>query len=228
MIDSSLPFPDPARPSAGGQETHRLVASGLEVALALQFEQRQGRAGFQTVVFGLSSPAADRTLPVVISAVDVRFGQAWELRTSGLWAEQVRERSFDHWSYGLEAFALAIDRPDELTRQALGHRIPFGWELDFIADEPPVPIEGSAAGSFSQSGCIDGLILTGHGDQPMDGAARRYYWAGEPPAHTEIVGLGNRVRSRPGSVILPSMYGPWTVAPASVGQPEWERPIGEP
>ena len=34
---------------------------------------------------------------------------SWELRTSGLWADHICEAPLDHWSYGLESFALVID-----------------------------------------------------------------------------------------------------------------------
>jgi len=225
VIDSPFPFPDPARPVPGGSEAHRLVASGSGLAFAVQFEQRDGVAGFQTAVFGLESaerrrPSSSEPQPVVISAVDITFGQGWELRTSGLWAEQVRERAFDHWSYGLEAFALAIDEPDELIRRGLGHRVPLGWELDFIADTPPEPVPDHDPGTFTQTGTIEGLLLTGDGEQPIDGRARRSLWTGDRPAHTDVDGLDHRLRSRPGSVVLPTMQGPWTVGRSgSVGLP---------
>ncbi|MDH4279601.1 MAG: hypothetical protein OEZ14_04665 [Acidimicrobiia bacterium] len=216
MNGSPFPYPDPARPAQSGGETHRLVASGSGVAVAVQFEQRRGVAGFQTVVFGLESTASplpsSGPRPIVISALDITFGQGWELRTSGLWAEQVRERPFDHWSYGLEAFALAIDEPDELIRSGLGHRVALGWELDFIANGPPEVAAGSQSGSFTQTGTIEGLLLTGDGEQPFEGPARRSHWPGDRPAHTDVDKLDHRERSEPGSIVLPTMHGPWTVS----------------
>lgn len=211
MIDSPAPATDPARPLDGEREAHRLVAIGSGLALAVQFEQRNGVAGFQTAVFGLVDQASTASYPVVISAIEIPLGQAWELRTSGLWAEQVRERPFDHWSYGLEAFALAIDEPDELTRRGLGHRVPLGWELDFVADAAPETAAAGDPGSFTQTGTIEGLVLTGNGEQSIAGRARRAHWLGAPPAHTDAGQLEHRQRSRPGSVVLPTMNGPWTV-----------------
>ncbi len=191
------------------------MASGSGFAFAAQFEQREGLAGFQTVVFGLESTGrrqpSSGPQPVVISAVDIAIGHRWELRTSGLWAEQVRERPFDHWSYGLEAFALAIDEPDELLRRALGHRVPLGWELDFVAGGPPAATADGEPGSFTQTGTIEGLLLTGGGEHPIEGAALRSYFTGERPAHTDVDELDHRQRSQPGSVVLPTMHGPWTV-----------------
>ena len=37
------------------------------------------------------------------------------------------------WTYGLEAFALAVDDPAELLGRGYGHRVPLGWELEFEA-----------------------------------------------------------------------------------------------
>lgn len=215
MNGGRFPYPDPARPAPFGGETHRLVASGSGLAVAVQFEQRDGVAAFQTVVFGLEStvspspPSGPR--PVVISALHITFGQGWELRTSGLWAEQVRERPFDHWSYGLEAFALAIDEPDELIRSGLGHRVALGWEIDFVATESPLDASGGGPGSFNQIGTVEGLVLTGDGEQPFEAPARRSHWTGDRPPHTDVDELDHRERSEPGSVVLPTMRGPWTV-----------------
>ncbi len=185
------------------------------MGLAVQFEQRRGCAGFEAVVFGLQPAAAPTSTgaaqPVVISELEIDFGQGWELRASGLWAEQVCERPFDHWSYGLEAFALAIDDPDELIRRGLGHRVPLGWELDFVADGPPEPVAGDDPGSFTQTGTTEGLVLTAAGEKAITAPARRCYWTSARPSHTSIADLDHRDRSRPGSVVLPTMYGPWTV-----------------
>jgi hypothetical protein len=218
---SPFPYPDPARPTPSGGETHRLVASGSGLAVAVQFEQRNGVAAFETVVFGLESTAppspSSGPRPVVISALDITVGQGWELRTSGLWAEQVRERPFEHWSYGLEAFALAIDEPDELIRSGLGHRVALGWELDFVATEPPSDAPGGEPGSFTQTGTVEGLLLTGDGEQPFEAPARRSHWTGDCPAHTDVDELDHRQRSEPGSVVLPTMSGPWTIGRARPG-----------
>lgn len=211
MTDSPFPYPDPACPLDGDREAHRLVAIGSGLGFAVQFERRNGVAGFQTVVFGLHTQLSAAPHPVVISAIDIPLGQTWELRTSGLWAEQVRERPFDHWSYGLEAFALAIEEPDELTRRGFGHRVPLGWELDFVADASPVPVAAGDPGSFTQTGAVEGLVLTGTGEHSITGRARRSHWSGAAPAHTDVGELEHRQRSVPGSVVLPTMHGPWTV-----------------
>jgi hypothetical protein len=74
-------------------------------------------------------------LPLVIVVDDLETSHdRWEFRTSGLWAEAICEQPGRHWSFGLEAFAVAIDHPDELLGRGYGHRTPLGWELDFESD----------------------------------------------------------------------------------------------
>lgn len=74
----------------------------------------------------------------------------WEHRHDGIWIDANRE-SFG-WSFGLEAFALGVDRPDDLVTVGIGHRVPLGWELD-----------------VDRSGSASGLILGPWGEEPFDG-----------------------------------------------------------
>jgi len=152
--------------------------------------------------------------PVVISAIDIPLGSGWELRTSGLWAEQTAENDPGHWSYGLEAFALAIEEPDELLRRGYGHRVPLGWELDFEAVDRPKPLDSGGddeQDGSSQPGTIEGLLLTRDGERPLAGTALRSFWIGRPPAHSDLAGMANLVDSAPGSIVLPTAHGPWMV-----------------
>ncbi|MEL6984650.1 MAG: hypothetical protein AAFO29_19640, partial [Actinomycetota bacterium] len=113
-----------------------------------------------------------------------------EYRSSGLWVEAVCEVPGVHWSYGLEAFALAIDRPDELLGKGYGHRTALGWELDFTTgsgDATDVS-SGSVSGAGSvpgdedpivETGRVDGLLLTSPaegGELPFSGAGWRASW----------------------------------------------------
>ena len=153
-------------------------------------------------------------LPVVISALLIDLGQGWELRSSGLWAEQICEQPFKHWSYGLEAFALAIDSPDELVRRAHGHRVPLGWELDFVSTSTPVESDGDGV---LQIGSAEGIVLSAEGEIPIEGSAVRGFWSEPPPSHSDIASLTHSDRandawtSTESHVILPTMTGPWVV-----------------
>jgi hypothetical protein len=203
---------DKARPEPSASGTHRLLAVGLaDLALAFQFEQIPGgEAGFQMVVFGLSS-----TGPVVISDTEIALGSTWEIRTSGLWAQQVCERPFEHWSYGLEAFALEIDDPKELLGRGFGQRVPIGWELDFLAAQRPEPV---GLGGFSQSGSLEGSLLTGSGEVDVEGRAVRTYFPRRPDSHSDLVTLADSPIPSADGVALPTHAGTWTVSgPPSCG-----------
>jgi hypothetical protein len=54
-----------------------------------------------------------------------------EVRTSGLWADHNCETPLDHWSLGLEAFAVAFDDPAEAYGAMWGERVPFGFDLEW-------------------------------------------------------------------------------------------------
>ena len=55
-----------------------------------------------------------------------------EVRASGLWADAVEEEVGERWTIGLEAFALAVDHPDD----AVGHRVPLGFDLEWERTRP--------------------------------------------------------------------------------------------
>ena len=66
-----------------------------------------------------------------------------ELRHEGLWADHTIETPLTHMSVNLEAFALELDDATEVYRGGFGHRVPFGFELDWETDRaaylwPPV------------------------------------------------------------------------------------------
>ncbi|MGH1488988.1 MAG: hypothetical protein ACRBK7_06260 [Acidimicrobiales bacterium] len=117
-------------------------------------------------------------LPVVLADDDiVAPKQRWELRTTGLWADMICEQPFRHWSYGLEAFGLAIDEPEELLGRAYGQRVPLGWELDFEASEQEL-FPWDPADGYGQPGTADGLVLLADRSVPLHGSAVRQHWWG--------------------------------------------------
>jgi hypothetical protein len=69
-------------------------------------------------------------------------GRGLELRTSGLWADQVVEEPLRRWGLGLEAFGIALPA-DELVGLDLGNpdlrgeRVPVGWDLEWEHDVDP-------------------------------------------------------------------------------------------
>ena len=51
------------------------------------------------------------------------------IRTHGLWLSLVCETPGEHWSVGLEAFALAVDDPDDDR----GDLVPLGFDVEWEA-----------------------------------------------------------------------------------------------
>lgn len=57
-----------------------------------------------------------------------------ELRTEGLWADHIVETPLDHVTVGLEAFGVALDRPEEAYGNLWGERIALGFDLEWETD----------------------------------------------------------------------------------------------
>ena len=55
-----------------------------------------------------------------------------EIRASGLWADAIEEERGQRWTIGLEAFALAVDDPDD----TVGRRVPIGFDLEWERSGP--------------------------------------------------------------------------------------------
>ena len=60
----------------------------------------------------------------------------YDVRTEGLWAAFHREdEAGSHWSWGLEAFGLAFDDPEEAVRTEWGDRVALGFDLEWEAPD---------------------------------------------------------------------------------------------
>jgi hypothetical protein len=76
---------------------------------------------------------------VVVRDHDVplpRQGQtSVEIRADGLWAELWCETRGEHWTFGLEAFGVRLDTPEEALRPGgeIGERVPVGLDLEWEA-----------------------------------------------------------------------------------------------
>lgn len=149
--------------------------------------------------------------PIVLSEPALEFPERlWEVRGSGLWAEHVCETPNDHWSYGLEAFAIQIDNPTELLQRGFGDRVPLGWELEF---EKTGAIDWNGDTSYAQPGRVHGILLTDAGELPFDGVgSRTHQWDAGPTAELSSVVDENPVQALDGSVALPGLDEVWWVA----------------
>ncbi|MFT7601245.1 MAG: hypothetical protein ACI8TP_004196 [Acidimicrobiales bacterium] len=180
----------------GWSESHRLdcVADRLTLSCQMTVRPNQRQASFLAAVLEADCD------PIVIVDHEVPMpGVGWEMRTSGLWAEFVCETPLSHWSYGLEAFALSIDDPDELLGRAIGQRVPLGWEFEFEAGEPAAffSIGGAVSGSgYSQRGRGHGLLLSADGEREAEGNAIRSHWWGAERPSGFVVGEPKGMTSR--------------------------------
>ncbi|MEM9654682.1 MAG: hypothetical protein AAGA65_21505 [Actinomycetota bacterium] len=197
-------------------ESHRLLALSedgtVAVAMEVGIHHRPGSrwGSFHCAVF------RDGLLPVVIAENDMPVpARLWEFRTSGLWVDNVCERPRVHWSYGLEAFGLAIDDPQELLGRGYGDRVPLGWELDFESS-PELYHDGR------QVGRLDGELLFAGGEQPISGpAVRRHQWGPptDPLVDSGVTAVTGSVSAGgdPLEVALPTREAVWWVTRTGVG-----------
>ncbi len=83
------------------------------------------------VTASLARPGHD---PVVLHEPEAPRPRAGsrEIRASGLWADAIEEERGQRWTIGLEAFALAVDHPDD----AVGRRVPIGFDLEWERSGP--------------------------------------------------------------------------------------------
>ena len=194
---------------------HRTVVEATEAVVVAQFANYRhvARAGFYAVVHGELTGWE----PAVVVSEDLRPGDRWEFRTSGLWAEQVREAptsTEQHWSYGLEAFAIRIDNPNELLGRGYGERCALGWELDVFVPLAPSDTE-------PKQGHGSGVLLYENLEVEVTGKATRWEWSLEPGDVADAKDAGlltTRIDDRgrtevvPPTVVIPTLLGEWSVA----------------
>jgi hypothetical protein len=120
-----------------------------------------------------------------------------ELRAQGLWADHNCETPFRHWSYGLEAFALRLDEPDEALSGFRGERIGLGYDLEWeFGSQPPVR---RPDGGYDHDGCVHGEVLVGADAFDLEGIGQRTHWWGTGlpwGSHIRPTGLPGPVTSR--------------------------------
>lgn len=89
-----------------------------------------GRAWYWACVVGPGRPL----VTVIDHDVPLPPAGSLEVRADGLWADVVVEEPVVHVAANLEAFALRVDDPWEVSDASRGDRVPFGLELDWVTD----------------------------------------------------------------------------------------------
>jgi hypothetical protein len=85
------------------------------------------------------------------------------VKGEGLWAEHHCVAPLEQWSVGNEAFASALEDPDDALGRAYGDPTPMAFDLEWYASAPPSPLEppGERAGyefGYEQRGVVHGTI----------------------------------------------------------------------
>jgi len=144
---------------------------GIAVRLALVPSQRVAWWWTHVLLPGRSGPVVVRDHDVVPPR------QGLEIRADGLWGELWCETPFEHWTYGLEAFGVALDDATDAFRGEIGERMPVGldleWEVDGADAAPHELATGAGARGYEQLGIAHGELLLGRERLAVDGVARR-------------------------------------------------------
>jgi hypothetical protein len=84
-----------------------------------------------------------------------------EIRDTGVWACLTPETPHDHWSVGLEAFAVALDSADDALRDERGDVVPLGLDLEWEAAAGVVGAAGVRDTGYHQACDVYGDVLVG-------------------------------------------------------------------
>jgi hypothetical protein len=103
--------------------------------------------------------------------VELPRGEALEVRGEGLWSALTCEDPNDHWSIGLEAFAVAMDDPADAYRGERGDRVGLGFDLEWEASAPVYPYSGVTR--YEQPCDVHGEILLGDERLSFEGPGQR-------------------------------------------------------
>jgi hypothetical protein len=87
-----------------------------------------------------------------------------ELRADGLWTEFTCETAGEHWTFGLEAFGVRLDQPDDALAGEIGERLPVGFDLEWEVE--------SGVDPGGPDGIVHGEVLVGRNRWVVDTKGR--------------------------------------------------------
>lgn len=101
-----------------------------------------------------------------------------EVRTTGLWADHICETPLDHWTLGLETFALGVDDPRELHGRQHGDNVALGFDLEWETDGPVLEHAQAAGVVGYELACrVYGEVLVGRDVIDLDAVGTRtHHW----------------------------------------------------
>jgi hypothetical protein len=154
-----------------------------------------GRAAVRAAVVG-----EERALVSLVADDLPRPRIGLEVRGPGIWTSAECETPLDHWSLGLEAFAVTLDDPWDALGRALGDRTPLGVDLEWEASSSPVGLPRPGDG-YEVPSRVHGEVLVGPERLVLDGVGSWAHWWGSAPAgpwsRHRVAGLPSR-RARAG------------------------------
>jgi hypothetical protein len=92
-----------------------------------------------------------------------------ELRADGLWTELTCETEGEHWTFGLEAFGIRLDRPEDALEGEIGERLPVGFDLEW---------EVAPDDSWAGEGTVHGDVLVARDRWPVETHGRFVHTVG--------------------------------------------------
>lgn len=113
----------------------------------------------------------DRPLVTVIDHEVPLPTTGLEVRSEGLWAAHNLEDPLEHWSLGLEAFAVGVDDPTEVYGDLRGDRVPFGLDLEWETQGGAYPYPG--VDRYEVPCRVTGEVLVGQERIEVDGPGQR-------------------------------------------------------
>jgi hypothetical protein len=135
--------------------------------------------------------------PVVVRDHEVALprGRALEIRADSLWAELVCETPDEHWSIGLEAFAVALDTPEDALNGEIGERVAFGLDLEWETTDEGGRVRGDVLLGRDTIPVDTPGVFT-HADAPVVGFGERTIVAWDDGSWSDGAGADIAVRSR--------------------------------
>jgi hypothetical protein len=112
--------------------------------------------------------------PVVVRDHEVTLprGRALEIRADSLWSELVCETPGEHWSIGLEAFGVRLDRAADALDGEIGERIALGYDFEWETSGDSYASEFGGVAYDEQPGVVHGEVLLGRDRIPLDTVGR--------------------------------------------------------
>jgi len=181
---------EPGGPGWSETWSFDLAAADGGLGAWVAFTRFAGHAWYQAALTG-----PHRQLLAVLDH-DVPFrSNPLEVRTTGLWADHVCETPFDHWTVGLETFALGLDDPLELHGRQHGDTVALGFDLEWEADGPVLDL---GPGAYEVPCLVHGEVLVGREVIDFAGVGTRAHrwgpldWAADDGWHLAGVVEGDR------------------------------------